>query len=311
MKCQVCGAESGNYPLCKACNQERERGRIIKCGQCGRWHYKDAPCPQVQKKEFLYECRKSLLTDAEKKFYAAILQAMPEGCKLFPQINLATFIERTDDARYRNELFRNVDFLLTDKDLTPKIVIEINDATHNNPDRKRRDAKVHDICEEAGIPLITLWTKYAPDETYIRGRIEKALSEPPKRVAHAQEAPVEKPAPEETYAPQPESQTNAWDNMAQEQSTAKKKQGCYIATCVYGSYDCPQVWVLRCYRDGVMKNSAFGRLFIRCYYAVSPTLVRYFGKFTAFRNLGRRLLDPIVAKLARTGMADTPYSDQE
>ena len=21
-------------------------------------------------------------------------------------------------------------------------------------------------------------------------------------------------------------------------------QGCYVATCVYGSYDCPQVWVL-------------------------------------------------------------------
>ena len=175
--------------------------------------------------------------------------------------------------------------------------------------RKKRDAKVHDICEEAGIPLITLWTKYDPDETYIRGRIEKALSEPPKRVAHAQEA-AEKTAPVETHTPQPEEQTNAWDNMAQEQRT-KKKQGCYIATCVYGSYDCPQVWVLRRYRDSVMKNSVFGRLFIRLYYAVSPTLVRCFGELTAFRDLGRRLLDPIVAKLARDGMADTPYSDQD
>lgn len=24
-----------------------------------------------------------------------------------------------------------------------------------------------------------------------------------------------------------------------------EKNGCYIATCVYGSYDCPQVWTLR------------------------------------------------------------------
>ena len=169
MKCQVCGTDSGKYPLCAVCNQERERGRIIKCEKCGRWHYWDVECPQIQKKEFLYECRKSLLTDNEKKFYAAILKVLPSDCQLFPQINLATFIERTDDARYRNELFRNVDFLVTDKDLAPKIAIEINDSTHNSLDRKKRDAKVHDICEEAGIPLITLWTKYDPDETYIRG----------------------------------------------------------------------------------------------------------------------------------------------
>ena len=25
--------------------------------------------------------------------------------------------------------------------------------------------------------------------------------------------------------------------------------GCYVATAVYGSYDCPEVWVLRRYRD--------------------------------------------------------------
>ena len=69
--------------------------------------------------------------------------------------------------------------------------------------------------------------------------------------------------------------------------------------------------MLRRYRDSVMKNSVFGRLFIRLYYAVSPTLVRCFGELTAFRDLGRRLLDLIVAKLAREGMADTPYSDQD
>lgn len=29
---------------------------------------------------------------------------------------------------------------------------------------------------------------------------------------------------------------------------SKEKAGCYIATCVYGSYDCPQVWILRRFR---------------------------------------------------------------
>lgn len=27
------------------------------------------------------------------------------------------------------------------------------------------------------------------------------------------------------------------------------RKGCYVATCVYGSYDCPEVWTLRRFRD--------------------------------------------------------------
>ena len=36
--------------------------------------------------------------------------------------------------------------------------------------------------------------------------------------------------------------------------------GCYIATSVYGSYDCPEVWTLRRFRDEYLKGSVFGRL---------------------------------------------------
>lgn len=34
MKCKVCNAESGKYPLCKECNSKKEAGEIIKCGKC-------------------------------------------------------------------------------------------------------------------------------------------------------------------------------------------------------------------------------------------------------------------------------------
>ena len=42
--------------------------------------------------------------------FKALQELIPQGYHVFPQINLATFIERTDNAAYRNELFRNVDF---------------------------------------------------------------------------------------------------------------------------------------------------------------------------------------------------------
>lgn len=49
---------------------------------------------------------------------------------------------------------------------------------------------------------------------------------------------------------------------------------CYIASCIYGSYDCPQVWTLRRFRDYTLDKIWYGRAFIKCYYAISPILVK-------------------------------------
>lgn len=37
--------------------------------------------------------------------------------------------------------------------------------------------------------------------------------------------------------------------------------GCYVATAVYGSYDCPQVWTLRRFRDYTLAETWYGRAF--------------------------------------------------
>lgn len=86
--------------------------------------------------------------------------------------------------------------------------------------------------------------------------------------------------------------------------------GCYIATCVYGSYDCPQVWTLRRFRDYTLDETWYGRLFIKCYYAISPTLVKWFGETTWFRSFWRTKLDKMVARLNNKGIEDTQYSDK-
>ena len=80
---------------------------------------------------------------------------------------------------------------------------------------------------------------------------------------------------------------------------AQTKGGCYVATCVYGCYDSPQVKTLRRFRDGVLAQSAAGRAFIRAYYAVSPVLVRRFGGKRWFRTPVKALLDRLVARLER------------
>ena len=95
----------------------------------------------------------------------------------------------------------------THLDYCPVFLIEINDQTHLAQERRERDRKVADICEEAGIPLITFWTSYGVQPDYIERRIMETLSSlPAERIHH--------------FLPE------------------KKRRGCYIATAVYGSYDC-------------------------------------------------------------------------
>ena len=86
--------------------------------------------------------------------------------------------------------------------------------------------------------------------------------------------------------------------------------GCYIATAVYGSYNCPEVWTLRRFRDNTLDATWYGRAFIQTYYAVSPTLVKWFGETSWFKELWRKPLDKLVASLKCKGVEDTPYTDK-
>lgn len=88
-------------------------------------------------------------------------------------------------------------------------------------------------------------------------------------------------------------------------------QGCYVATCVYGSYDCPEVWTLRRFRDNTLAQTLPGRVFIRTYYAVSPAIVKWFGKTSWFQKMWRGVLDDMVQCLKANGVADTPYQDRD
>ena len=92
---------------------------------------------------------------------------------------------------------------------------------------------------------------------------------------------------------------------------AQKSGGCYVATAVYGSYDCPEVWTLRRFRDNTLANTVYGRAFIRTYYAISPTLVKWFGETEWFKKMWKSTLDKMVNSLQLEGVENTPYEDKE
>ena len=97
--------------------------------------------------------------------------------------------------------------------------------------------------------------------------------------------------------------------LAQEEG--QRSRGCYVATAVYGSYDCPEVWTLRRFRDNTLAETWYGRAFIRTYYAISPTLVKLFGETAWFKNMWKPTLDRMVARLNGEGVENTPYNDRE
>lgn len=98
-------------------------------------------------------------------------------------------------------------------------------------------------------------------------------------------------------------------DLEEEQRKRDDKGGCYIATAVFGSYDCPEVWVLRRFRDYQLAQTCLGRIFIKIYYAISPTLVRYFGQTKIFCYFWRKLLNRMIDILKAKGYKDSPYND--
>ena len=88
---------------------------------------------------------------------------------------------------------------------------------------------------------------------------------------------------------------------------ASAVKGCYISTYVYGSYDCPEVWMLRRYRDDVLSKSWLGRRFISVYYATSPKLVALFGNKKWFHKVCKPYVDKLATRLRKNGIDDSPY----
>lgn len=91
--------------------------------------------------------------------------------------------------------------------------------------------------------------------------------------------------------------------------TGGNSEGCYVATAVYGSYDCPQVWTLRRFRDYKLTQNILGRAFIKFYYATSPTFVCLFKDTKWFNAVFRKLLDKFTGYLIENGYKNTPYAD--
>ena len=121
--------------------------------------------------------QKKFITETEQYFYQILLEIEKEyDVKVQAQINLASIIEKKIKHRYANELFRNIDFGIFDKNLEHLLLaIEINDRTHLKKERKLRDEKVDNILKDANIKIIKFYTEKENKRIYVINRILKNI----------------------------------------------------------------------------------------------------------------------------------------
>jgi len=122
-----------------------------------------------------YEVKQSLMSETEIQYYNILVALLGEEYLIYPQINLATVIDKKYPKGFRTELFRNADFGVFDCNFKPVLLIEINDNSHFRKDRVERDERVLEICKSARLPLVTFWVKDGIDIEQMRKTLRKYL----------------------------------------------------------------------------------------------------------------------------------------
>lgn len=133
-------------------------------------------------KSYLYKRKPFFLSRAEHECYDALVQAVGNDYLIFAQVHLPTIIDHKVTGQNWRGAFshingKSVDFVLCDKAyIAPKLAIELDDRSHDRPDRKDRDLEVERVLKSAGVPLLRLGNNGRFDSVDLAQKINIALN---------------------------------------------------------------------------------------------------------------------------------------
>lgn len=129
-----------------------------------------------------YKKKDFFMTRAEHECYDALIEAVGKNYYIFPQAHLTAIVDYKIKGQNWRGAFRHideksVDFVLCDKNyIAPRLVIELDDRTHERPDRKLRDGEVGRILNGAGLPLLRLENHGSFDPCDLSKKIEALVT---------------------------------------------------------------------------------------------------------------------------------------
>jgi len=138
-----------------------------------------------EKAKYRYNRKNFFLTRAEHECYDALVEAVGVEYRIFAQVHLPTLVDHTVRGQdWRAALAhinrKSVDFVLCDNAyLSPKLAIELDDKSHERPDRQERDREVERILREAGVPLLRLENRGSFNPNELAQKIKETLNPKP------------------------------------------------------------------------------------------------------------------------------------
>ncbi len=126
-----------------------------------------------------YQRREALFTPAEQRFLKVIDQAIDGRYHLFGKVRIADVVEvepldnGQDWWRHFTKISsKHLDYVLCDRDsLVVVCAIELDDRSHDRPDRQERDRFVDSVCLSAGVPLLHFRLRSSYSVSEVRKRI--------------------------------------------------------------------------------------------------------------------------------------------
>lgn len=120
---------------------------------------------------------KRILTNSEAFNLERIIEILPDGVMICPQVSFNAFID-CKKMTLRNQFNRkSVDFLVLDNDFNPLIIIECDDDSHQSKKVRMRDLQRDHIAAAAGIPTLRITNDTPTDQlaSLINEYIQKAV----------------------------------------------------------------------------------------------------------------------------------------
>ncbi len=129
-----------------------------------------------------YQKRASLLTRSELDFYRVLQEAVHGDWAIQSMVRMADLIrvepETPKFQSWQNRIHaKHIDFLLCDHgSMEVKLAVELDDKSHQRPDRVDRDQFVDQALADAGLPLLRVNVQEAYDREELRKSIDQFLA---------------------------------------------------------------------------------------------------------------------------------------
>jgi len=110
-----------------------------------------------------YYAQQYIFTSSEFKCYKELKKvADKNNMELFCKMRLADIVgvskklSKSEQTTYFNRIkAKHIDFVLLDNEkIQPKLLIELDDPTHNRPERQERDKFVNEVCKMCDIKIL-------------------------------------------------------------------------------------------------------------------------------------------------------------